>query len=306
MHIRHRTPTFAARLVYAMAFLALGWPGAGFAQVPSATAVERGQYVFRAAGGCGCHTNVADEDAFMAGGRPIQTPFGTVYGTNITPHVQTGIGAWSDADFIRSMRQGLSPDGSHYLPVFPYTSFTRISERDLLDLKAYLFSLPPVERKNRPHELTAPFSWRPLLGVWKALHFEPGPYVPDSTRDAQWNRGAYLAQALGHCAECHTPRGALGGLEVDKAYAGSIDGPEGELAPNITPDRKTGVGQWSQTDMVWYLQTGFKPDGDDTQGLMAELIENGYQHMSQDDLEALAAYIASLDPTKNLVEPAAP
>jgi mono/diheme cytochrome c family protein len=204
------------------------------------------------------------------------------------------------------MRHGLSPEGSHYLPVFPYTSFTGMSDRDLLDLKAYLFSLPAVEQENTSHELAAPFGWRPLLGIWKKLYFEPGPFEPDPQRDAQWNRGAYLATALGHCAECHTPRGALGELDTPRAYAGSADGPEGELAPNITPDEETGVGQWDINDMVWYLETGFKPDGDDTQGLMAELIENGYQYMSKTDLEAVAAYLRSLAPITNQVSVAKP
>lgn len=264
-------------------------------------AIERGEYVFRATGGCSCHTDMANDGAFMAGGRPIKTPFGAVYATNITPAVETGIGRWSDADFIRSMREGVGPDGKHYFPVFPYTSFTGMSDQDLLDLKAYLFSLPAVEQKNRDHELSGPFGWRPLLAIWKWLNFAPGAYQPNPERDAQWNRGAYLTTALGHCAECHTPRDIMGALKKDLAYAGSIEGPEGELAPNITPDAETGVGQWSATDMTWYLQTGFKPDGDDTQGLMAELIENGYRHINKADLNAIAAYLRSLPPLANRV-----
>jgi mono/diheme cytochrome c family protein len=265
------------------------------------SAVERGEYVFRASGGCSCHTDWANKGAFMAGGRPIKTPFGTVYGTNITPAMKTGIGGWSDADFIRAMRQGIAPDGTHYFPVFPYTSFTRMSDRDLMDLKAYLFSLPAVEQENIPPDLAAPFGWRPLLGVWKWLYLQPGALGPEPGREAQWNRGAYLAMAPGHCAECHTPRDLMGGLNAEMAYAGSAQGPEGERAPNITPDRETGIGEWSTADLVWYLQTGFKPDGDDAQGLMAELIENGYRYLSKSDLQALAAYLRSLEPVANRV-----
>lgn len=289
---RDLTALFCLTLVYL-------WPIAASAE--ERTAVQRGEYVFRASGGCSCHTAPATPNAFMAGGRPLKTPFGTAYATNITPDPQTGIGAWTNEDFVRSMRQGVAPDGSHYLPVFPYTSFTKMSRQDLLDLKAYLFSLPAIEQENIPHQLDAPFGWRPLIGIWKALYFEPGPFEPDPGRDAQWNRGAYLATALGHCAECHTPRDAIGGLENERAYAGSAAGPEGELAPNITPDPQTGIGPWTPVDLVYYLQTGFKPDGDDTQGLMAELIDNGYQYMSRADLEALAAYLRSLPPMVNQV-----
>lgn len=265
------------------------------------TAVERGEYVLRATGGCGCHTDSANKGAFMAGGRPIKTPFGTIYGSNITPATRTGIGGWSDEDFIRAMREGLAPDGTHYFPVFPYTSFTKMNDADLIDLKAYLFSLPAIEQENIPPDLAAPFGWRPLLGIWKSLNFAPGVFTPKPEKDEQWNRGAYLVNALGHCAECHTPRNLMGALQNKMAFAGSTEGPEGELAPNITPDEKTGVGEWSAADMVWYLKTGFKPDGDDTQGLMAELIENGYQYLSKSDLKAIAVYLNALEPIANQV-----
>lgn len=266
-------------------------------------AVERGAYVFRSAGGCSCHTDVENDGAFMAGGRPIATPFGTIYSTNITPHPETGIGAWSDEDFSRAMTQGVGPSGEQYFPVFPYTSFTRMSRQDVLDLKAYLFSITPVAQANRPHELQAPFGWRIGVRAWKFLYFQPGPMQPDPDQTAQWNRGAYLSRALAHCEECHTPRNLFGGLRADRAHAGTVDGPDGELAPNITPDPDTGIGSWSSADLVWFLQMGLKPDGDDTQGLMSELIETGYSHLGEDDLEAIAVYILSLAPIHNKVEP---
>jgi mono/diheme cytochrome c family protein len=267
------------------------------------TAVQRGEYVFRATGGCGCHTDYAHDGAFLAGGRAIKTPFGVIYGTNITPDPKTGIGAWSDEDFIRAMTEGVGPDGTLFYPVFPYTAFTKMTRQDLLDLKAYLFSLPAVEQENKPPALGFPFSVRTALHAWRLLHFQPGTYEPDAGRSPEWNRGAYISNALAHCGECHTPRGATGALDNDRRFAGSNDGPEGQLAPNITPDPKTGIGGWSTTDMTWFLQTGFMPDGDDAQGLMREVIDHGYQHLDGADLQAIAVYLKSLPPIVNEIEP---
>jgi mono/diheme cytochrome c family protein len=270
------------------------------------TAVQRGEAVFHATGGCSCHTDVKNKAPFMAGGRPIGTPFGSVYATNITPDTETGIGSWSDTDFIQAMTQGVAPDGKHYYPTFPYTSFTRMTQQDLLDLKAYLFSIPPVRQTNRSNTLRFPFGWRGAIAGWKRLHFQPGPFQPDAAQSAEWNRGAYLVQAQAHCGECHTPRNVMGGLKTSMLYAGAVDGPEGELAPNITPDEATGIGDWTIADMVWYLRTGLKPDGDDTQGLMSEVIEHGYQHVPEADLRAIAVYLRSLEPIVNKVVPKDP
>ena len=271
-------------------------------QQPDADAIKRGKAVFHATGGCTCHTDIKNKGAFMAGGRPIAIPSGVVYATNITPDRKTGLGAWSEADFIKAMTQGLSPDGKHYYPVFPYTAFTGMTRPDLQDLWAYLRSIPPVELANRDNKLRFPFSWRGGLGGWKKLYFKPGTLKPDASKPDEWNRGAYLAEALAHCAECHTPRNAMGGLKAPMRYAGVVDGPEGELAPNITPDKATGIGDWSLTDMTWYLETGLKPDGDDTQGLMSEVIEHGYKHMPAADFRAIAVYLRSLAPIANKVE----
>jgi mono/diheme cytochrome c family protein len=270
-----------------------------FGQNPSA--VQRGKYILQAAGGCSCHTDFKNQGAALAGARPIKTPFGKVYSTNITPDPKTGIGKWSDADFITAMRKGVSPKGAHYFPVFPYTSFTQITDKDMLDLKAYLFSLPPVEQENKPPDMTPPFGWRFVLVVWKWLYFQPGSFQPDPTQSPEWNRGAYLSNALGHCAECHTPRNFMGGQKAVMYYAGSADGPEGQLAPNITPDEETGIEKWSIPDMVWFLQTGLKPDGNDAQGLMREVIENGLQYLTEADLQAIAVYLRSLKPVHNKV-----
>jgi len=270
-----------------------------YAQV--SPAIQRGAYVFHAAGGCSCHTDVPNKGPLMAGWRALTTPFGVIYSTNITPDLKTGIGQWSDADFVRAMTQGIGPHGKRYFPVFPYTSFTRMSAGDLLDLKAYLFSLPPIERPNRAPELRFPFGWRFGIRFWKWRYFQPGTFQPDASQSPEWNRGAYLATALGHCAECHTPRTWLGGLQTSMAYAGAVDGPEGEAAPNITPDETTGIGRWSTPDIVWFLETGFKPDGDDTQGLMSEQIEHGYRHLKEEDLQAIAAYLQTLKPIQHRI-----
>ena len=261
--------------------------------------LSAGKYLFQAAGGCSCHTDTKNKGAFLAGGRPIKTPFGTFYSTNITPDPETGIGNWSHKDFIRAMTKGLSPDGDHYFPVFPYTSFRRIRLEDLLALKDYLFSVPPVRQKNLSHDLILPFSRQAVLMFWKNFAWSPRPFKPNQERTESWNRGAYIAKALAHCGECHTPRNLLGVLKLEMQYAGSKEGPEGELAPNITPDKKTGIGNWSKVDVSYFLRTGMKPDGDDSQGLMGEVIDLGYQHLVEEDLDALAEYLVSLPPISN-------
>ena len=167
------------------------------------------------------------------------------------------------------MTEGLSPDGKHYFPVFPYTSFTLIKNDDLLHLKDYLFSLPAVKVPNREHDVTFPFNWRGALDVWKKLFFNPGPFKADPDRSESWNRGAYISEALAHCGECHTPRSMMGALDSSMHFAGSLEGPEGELSPNITQDRETGIGEWSRGDLTWLLKTGMKPGGDDVQGDLA-------------------------------------
>jgi len=264
--------------------------------------LERGRQVFYATGGCSCHTNYpgeGDEAPWLAGGRPLETPFGVFYSTNITSDPETGLGRWSDADFIRAMREGLSPEGQHYFPVFPYTSFTGLRDQDLIDLKAYLDSLPAIKRANRAPGAPFPFSWRATLAGWKWLNFDPQKIEEDKSRSAEWNRGNYLVHAAAHCGECHTPRTLTGGLDRSMWLAGSREGPEGELAANITPHEETGIGKWSGPDIVWYLEMGIKPDGDDTQGLMSEVIEHGYTNLPSSDLEAIATYLKSVPAIDN-------
>ncbi len=266
------------------------------------SAIERGEYIFQATGGCGCHTDYANDGTFLAGGRAIETPFGTIYGTNITPDPETGIGDWSDEEFLRAMTEGIGPDGTIFYPVFPYTAFTKMTREDLLDLKAYLFSVPPVKQENKSPELGFPFNVRTGLRAWRLLNFDAGTFEPDTDRSVEWNRGAYLTSALAHCGECHTPRGTTGALDEDMHFAGSREGPEGELAPNITPDEETGIGGWGVADITWFLQTGFEPEGDDAQGLMREVIDHGYQYLEKSDLQAIATYLKSLTPIHNEIE----
>ena len=261
--------------------------------------IEKGKYIFHASGGCSCHTDTKNDGAFLAGGRPINTPFGTFFGTNISPDPATGIGKWTDEDFVRAMTKGLSPEGNHYFPVFPYTSFHNITQEDLIALKAYLFSIPAVNQKNIPHDLILPFGRQALLMIWKNVVWSPQTFISNPEQTKSWNRGAYIAQALAHCGECHTPRNLLGGLKTYLHFSGSKEGPEGELAPNITPHKITGIGDWTKLDISYFLETGMKPDGDDTQGLMLEVIEHGYYYLKVEDLDAVAEYLISLLPINN-------
>ena len=265
------------------------------------TAIARGQYLFNAAGCRNCHTDDKNKGPLLGGGAALKTPFGIFYGPNISPHREFGIGRWSDADFIRALREGLSPDGRHYYPAFPYTSFTAMSDGDLRDLKAYIFSLPPVARRSRAHDLNFPFSVRAGLWLWKLLYLEKGPFKKRGGRSREWNRGAYLVRALVHCGECHTPRTVLGGLDRDMWLAGAKDGIVGETVPNITPDVKTGIGRWSIDDIVDALELGMLPDGDTFDSLMADVVEHGTSKLTDGDRRAIAVYLKSMKPIAHRV-----
>lgn len=287
---------YVFRQVAATLLACFAWAGVDGAWADDA--VARGEYLLRASGGCACHT-VSRAAGFLAGGRALETPFGVFYSPNITPDPETGIGGWSESDFTNAMTKGVGPDGSHYFPAFPYTSFTAMTAADLADLKAYLDSVRPVRRANLPHDLTPPFGWRFMVGLWKAMYFEPGPFQADPDQTETWNRGAYLANAVAHCGECHTPRDGLGGTDPEKWYAGTADGPDGRRVPNITPHGATGIGDWSVADIAGLLRTGYKPDFDNVQGAMEEAIEQGYKYLSADDLAAIAEYVASLPAIDN-------
>ena len=238
--------------------------------------MERGKYVFDAGGCAACHTDAKAGGASLAGGSAIKTPFGAFYAPNITPSRDHGIGRWADRDFLRAMREGVGPDGRYYYPAFRYTTYTRATDRDLLDLKAYLFAQPPVAQASRPHEVGFPFSIRPLLWFWKLLNLDLVRWRPDATKSDRWNRGSYLVEALSHCGECHTPRNFLGGLDRSRWMAGSRIGGGKSLAPNLTP-HELGLARWSESDIVLALEFGFSPDGEALGSEMREVVRTSYE-----------------------------
>ena len=257
--------------------------------------VTRGAYLANAADCVACHTDSEHGGQPYAGGRAIVTPFGTFYSPNITPDPETGIGRWSEAQFLRALRDGVRPDGANYFPVFPYPSFTKIVDADARAIKAYLFSLPAVRQPDRTHDVSFPFSWRFLQIGWKWLFFDPGPFQPNPERSAAYNRGAYLVTALAHCGECHTPRNLLGATEPRRFLAGSAHGPDGKAVPNITPDRETGIGDWSEDDIVGMLTDGHTPDFDFVGSAMAEVVKSTAR-LTLADRRAIAVYLKSLTP----------
>ena len=260
---------------------------------------QRGLYLSKAGGCVGCHTQATKDpkDAVpYAGGRALKTPFGTFYGPNITPHPQAGIGKWSEADFIRAMREGRRPDGAHYFPAFPYPSFTGLTDADLRDLWAYLRTLPSSGRASQEHELGFLYRWRFAVGFWKWMFFNPGPMTPDPKRAAALNRGDYLVNALGHCGECHTPRNFMGGPKRDRLLAGTDKGPEGKAVSNITPAR---LKKWSDGEIRDFLQTGMTSDGDVTSETMGEVVTNTTSQLTPGDLAALIAYLRSVPPVES-------
>ena len=278
----------------------------------------RGAYILRAAGCASCHTDSANGGAFLAGGRMLSSPWGAIAVPNITPDRETGIGGWSDEDFVRALRDGKSPAGRTYYPAFPYTAYTGMRRDDMLDLKAYLDTVEPVAAANKPHRLRFPFNLRLALHPWRWLFFERGPAAGDPTGaaagapagdpalDERLARGRYLVESLGHCAECHTPRNMLGATKRGRHLAGTRYGPGGLTVPNITPDRETGIGSWSEADLAFFMRTGFTPGGDDVQGEMREAIEDGLRHLAQDDLTAMAAYLKTLPAIRHAVTVTAP
>lgn len=271
-----------------VALLAAALVGPAAAQGDAA----RGEYLAKAGGCVACHTESGENAVRFAGGRALKTPFGTFYGPNITPHPQAGIGRWTEADFVRAMRDGRRPDGANYFPAFPYPSYTLITDADLRDLWSYLRALPPSEKANRPHELDFPFGWRFLVSPWKWLFFTPGPFAPDPQATPEVNRGAYLVRALGHCGECHTPRNVLGALDRDR-HLGGGSGPDGKRISNLTPAR---LEKRSDEDLKYFLTTGITPDGDVAAETMGEVIRNTTGELTPADLDALVTYLRSVPP----------
>ncbi|WP_264798128.1 cytochrome c, partial [Acidocella aminolytica] len=256
----------------------------------SQAAIARGRQV-AAAGDCAaCHT--APGGTPMAGGLKLETAFGTIVTTNITPDLKTGIGAWSYPAFARAMREGISRDGKHLYPAFPYTSFAKIDEDDMQALYAYLMSLKPVENVVPSSQLKFPFNQRWLLAGWNTLFASSAPFTPDPTKSASWNRGAYLVEGIGHCSACHTPRNALGAEKLKTAY---LDGGEAEGwdAPALSSLSRSPL-PWTEQDIYDYLRTGFSSRHGPAAGPMAPVVE-GMQHLPDSDVRAIAEYISSFD-----------
>ena len=264
--------------------------------------LERGRQVFNAASCAVCHTDKENNGEPLAGGYAMKSDFGTFYTPNITPDPETGIGNWSDEDFIRAMQQGISPEGDHYFPSFPYTAYTKMHRDDILALKAYLFSLKPVKKSNREHELAFYVKMAPSARIWKAAYFKEGEFVDAPEKSAEWNRGAYLVEAMGHCSECHTPRKALGVLDETMAFAGVQKMTGVGTVPNITPDKKTGIGRWSVDDLVYYFETGTTLSGDSSGGKMASIIDNSLSLLPAGDRKAMAVYLLSQQPIENSIK----
>lgn len=253
----------------------------------------RGEVVFNAGGCAACHATPDQEDRLkLGGGLALPSPFGTFYVPNISPDRADGIGAWSAGQLANAMLSGVSPKGEHYYPAFPFTTYAHAKTTDIADLSAYLHTLPAVGGKARQHELPFPFSIRRGLGLWKRLFLDTSPIGAVAGKSSSWNRGHYLADALGHCAECHSPRNFAGGIEAGKRYSGGPN-PEGKgWVPNIT-QATDGLARWSADDIAELLKTGFTPDYDSVGGSMVAVVRNT-SRLPEADRLAIAEYIKSL------------
>ena len=260
------------------------------AELKTASLIERGEYLARAADCAACHT--AEGGTPYAGGRAFVLPFGTLYSTNITPDQQTGIGKYSDADFLNAVHRGVGPNAKKLYPAMPFASYTYMTDADAAAIKAYLFSLPAVHAPAEQNSLAFPFNQRPLMGIW-AMFFNPDKrFEVRSERTAQWNRGAYLVEALGHCGECHTPRNLGFALNQRKKFAGALQA--GWRAYNITSDSRSGVGDWSEEDLAHYLSAGHADGRGTATGPMGEAVENSLQYLTPGDIAAMVAYVRSV------------
>jgi mono/diheme cytochrome c family protein len=267
---------------------------------PRTPNLANGLVAFNAGGCSSCHAVPNQPDRLkLGGGLAMPSPFGTFHVPNISPDPTYGIGRWSEADFVTAVMKGTSPDGAHYFPAFPYASYQYASVDDVRDLFAYLKTLPAVTGKIRDHDVPLPFNIRRNVGGWKFLFMDGKPVVADASRSASWNRGAYLVNGLGHCAECHSPRNFLGGIVEAQRFAGGPN-PEGEgWVPNITQKR---LGDWSAKDIAYFLETGQTPDGDTAGGSMVRVIKNT-SLLPAEDRAAMAEYLKSLPPVEGPPRP---
>lgn len=266
--------------------------------------LDNGRTLFLAGGCASCHAVPGQDDKNrLGGGLTLGSPFGTFHVPNISPHPRDGIGGWTPAQFVRAMRAGVSPDGAHYYPAFPYTSYQRMNAADLRDMFAYIGTLPPVEGRVRDHELAFPFNIRRGLGLWKLLYLDGREFAADPARSPEWNRGAYLTEGPTHCAECHSPRNALGAVVSERRFAGGPDPAGRGFVPNITP-HPTGIGRWSKGEIVELLTSGFTPEYDSVGSNMKPVVDN-LAKIPASDRAAIAEYVKSL-PAIETMRPQAP
>ncbi len=284
----------------AAAVVALAWPREDFVPASSPAAwgptpenIARGAYLARAGDCVACHTARGGPD--YAGGRALDTPFGRLYGPNLTPDRATGIGLWSADDFWNALHNGKSRDGRLLYPAFPYTNYTRVSRTDSDALYAYFRSLAPQRQANRPHELAFPYNQQALLAGWRLLYFKPATFTPQPARGQEWNRGAYLVEGLGHCSACHSTRNRLGA--TGDTLSGGLMPTIGWYAPSLTASGEAGLGDWDKEHIVALLATGVSPRGSAT-GPMAEVVARSLQHMTTSDVGAMATYLKSLPSTE--------
>lgn len=264
---------------------------ASTARAADAGQVERGRYLALAGNCAGCHTARGEPD--YSGGRGIETPFGTIHASNLTPDPETGIGRWSREDFWRALHLGRSRDGRLLYPAFPYPDYTRVSRPDADAIFAYLQTLPAVSRQNLAHALRFPFDRQIVLAGWRALFFRPGEYREDPQRPDDWNRGAYLVQGLGHCDACHAGRNVFGATAADSGLGGGQIPMQGWYAPPLASPTKSSVAGWAESDIVASLRDGLSSQGS-AMGPMAEVVHRSTQHLREPDLRAMAAYLRSL------------
>ena len=286
-------------LIAAVAGVALATlPQLGFA---ADTGMGKGEYLARAADCVACHTAPGGQP--FAGGRAFQTPFGVIYSPNITPDAKTGIGGYSDEEFISALQKGVGRGGKHLYPAMPYASYTLMTREDVLAMKAYIMGLAPGARTRcRRTSSNSPINQRALMIGWNMVNNSDHRFEPDAKQSAEWNRGAYVTEALGHCQQCHTPRNFMQGLKSSSAYAGAPI--QGWNAYNITSDKTAGIGGWSDADLASYLSTGHADGHGSASGPMAEAIENSLRYLTPDDIKAMVTYLKTVPPQPGNAAPA--
>ncbi|AHE56065.1 c-type cytochrome [Sphingomonas sanxanigenens] len=269
-------------------------------ELAKADPLARGKYLTEAADCAACHTAKGGKP--FAGGRPFKLPFGTIYTPNITPDRETGIGAWSDADFLRAVHTGIGRGGERLYPAFPYASYTMLADADVLAIRRYLASLPAVRQANLPNSFAFPFNQRWLMAIWGGFFNRDTRFRPVADRSPQWNRGAYLVEAAGHCGECHTPRNLLQAMDTRRKFAGGQA--EGWNAYNISGDRLSGIGAWTEAEIAHYLAKGHAAGRGVASGPMAEAVELSTSRMTRSDIAAMAAYLKTVPAVRTAASPA--